>query len=231
MTVGLIAVHALLALTVFLVLLNRYLEGTRYRAADIMLGWLWISLLGVAFFGFGRKAGLLAIALSFPYGWLSRPVAWYLAFRIPGEALSSELRRECGRLLMSGLWMLAAVGGGWMLESGSPTGRSITGIELTLVLPLWAEALHHAWRIGRRHRWIRSIAWSGVGALMATEGVVTLARQFHALLENQLSPGGLPEAPFLLIYSLGFISIFMGLSIFIAGVGFRILSDVRRGRT
>ena len=227
MTIGLLVVHTCLALTVFLVILAGHLEGA--KRADGFLGFLWVALLGGTFFAFGWRAGVLGVLLSFAYGWLSRPVAWYLARRLLGDSTGPELRRTCGRLFLSGLWMLAAVGAGWMLGSGPAPGRIVAGIEWLLVVPLWAEALHQVWRGGATASgFLRAIAWSGIGALLATEGIVTLSRQIHALLDQV---EGLPGTPLLLIYALAFIVLYLALSAFAAVLGFRILSWVRRGST
>ncbi len=101
-------------------------------------------------------------------------------------------------------------------------------MEWGLALALWAEALHERWRMGRRDRWIRSIAWSGLGAGLATEGVVTLARQLHALVKDQTPLGCLSEGPASILFCLAVLFLLMTLSIFIARLGFGVLSDTRR---
>ncbi len=99
--------HAFLALTAFLVVLNGFLRGVKKTQIDAFLSILWVTLLGVSFVAFGWKAGLLSGGMSFIYAIAFRSLAARLAARIiggPGSrhvdlppAAVQRFSRELGR--------------------------------------------------------------------------------------------------------------------------------------
>lgn len=67
--------HLSLAIAAFLVVLNGFLRGSRKAQIDALLSVILVLLLVTAFWAFGWKAGAWAIALTFLYAGLSRPLA------------------------------------------------------------------------------------------------------------------------------------------------------------
>jgi len=76
------ALHALLALTAFMVVLNGFLRGANKSHIDVVLSVLLVSLFAAAFVAFGWKAGLLAVPLTFFYAIACRSLAARLAARL-----------------------------------------------------------------------------------------------------------------------------------------------------
>ncbi|MCL5802101.1 MAG: hypothetical protein M1283_06280 [Gammaproteobacteria bacterium] len=74
--------HASLALTAFLVVLNGFLHGTYKAHIGVFLSIFLVGLLVASFVAFGWKAGILALVLSFIYGIASRSLAARLAARL-----------------------------------------------------------------------------------------------------------------------------------------------------
>ena len=74
--------HASLALTAFLVVLNGFLRGTYKAHIDAFLSILLVVLLAATFVAFGWKAGMIALVLSIVYAIASRPLAARLAARL-----------------------------------------------------------------------------------------------------------------------------------------------------
>lgn len=95
MSVGLTIQHIGLALTAFLIVLNGYLRGREKAKIEATLSLLWLVLLGIGFFVFGWKAGLLGLVMSFVYALAARPFAARVAqkllrYRTTMEASSVE---------------------------------------------------------------------------------------------------------------------------------------------
>jgi hypothetical protein len=74
--------HALLAVTAFLVVVNGFLRGAKKAQIDAILSVILLGLLGTCFFLFGWKAGLAAIVLVFVYAIILRPIAARAAARM-----------------------------------------------------------------------------------------------------------------------------------------------------
>ena len=67
--------HAALAVTVFLVMLNGFLRGSKKAQIDAVLSVILVGLLVIGFVAFGWIAGVLALILAFVYATISRPLA------------------------------------------------------------------------------------------------------------------------------------------------------------
>lgn len=76
------AIFIALVLTLFLLVLNGYLEGTRKNQTDAILGGLIIGLLIAAFLVADWKIGFLVIAVAFILSRITPPLAARLASRI-----------------------------------------------------------------------------------------------------------------------------------------------------
>jgi len=74
--------YALLALVVFLVVLNGFLRGAKKVQIDAMLGLVLIALLIATFMVYGWKAGLFAIVITFVFSIVTRPLAARMASRL-----------------------------------------------------------------------------------------------------------------------------------------------------
>lgn len=77
--------HALLAVTAFLVVLNGFLRGAKKAQIDVFLSVILLGLLVACFVFFGWKAGVAAIALAFVYAIIARPLAARAASRLLGS--------------------------------------------------------------------------------------------------------------------------------------------------
>jgi hypothetical protein len=77
--------HVVLALTVFLVLLNGFLRGGKKAQIDAFLSILLVTLLGVSFARYGWKTAVRAVVLSFIYAIAFRPLASHIAARLLGR--------------------------------------------------------------------------------------------------------------------------------------------------
>lgn len=84
MATRLLVLHFGLVLTVFLVMLNRYLRGSAKPAIDAALSVVWLGLLVAALLLCGWRAALLGLVLSFAYGAVTMPIARSVARRILG---------------------------------------------------------------------------------------------------------------------------------------------------
>lgn len=84
MNSSLILIQIGLGLTVFFLILNGHLRRADRTMLDVVLGLFWLSLLGVAFIFFGWKFGVTALASSFLYAVVSKPIAVLLARRTLG---------------------------------------------------------------------------------------------------------------------------------------------------
>ena len=82
MSVGLIIMHAVLALVAWLIMLNGYLRGRLKLHVDAFLGACWLGLLIAVFVAYGWKTGLLALSLSLVYGAILSPVARVVAAKM-----------------------------------------------------------------------------------------------------------------------------------------------------
>ena len=103
---GLILLYVGLALLVFLLVLNGHLRKPYKIQVDVALGILWVSLVGVGFFSFGWKIGVVSLVASLIYGLLSKPIATLIArrmlgywtiFRLPWSVSSADLTDEALR--------------------------------------------------------------------------------------------------------------------------------------
>lgn len=74
--------HASLALTAFLMVLNGFLRGASKARINAFLNILLVGLLAASFVAFGWKAGMIALVLSYVYAFASRPLAARLAARL-----------------------------------------------------------------------------------------------------------------------------------------------------
>ena len=77
--------HALLAATAFLVVLNGFLRGAKKAQIDIFLSVILLGILVAFFIFFGWKAGVVAIVLAFIYAIAARPLAARVAARLLGS--------------------------------------------------------------------------------------------------------------------------------------------------
>ena len=74
--------HAALATTVFLVVLNGFLRGSKKAQIDAFLSVVLVGLLVIGFIAFGWITGVLALIIAFGYARISRPLAAALAGRL-----------------------------------------------------------------------------------------------------------------------------------------------------
>ena len=74
--------HAALAVTVFLVMLNGFLRGSRKAQIDAVLSVILVGLLVIGFIAFGWILGGVALILAFVYAKISRPLAAATAARL-----------------------------------------------------------------------------------------------------------------------------------------------------
>jgi len=84
--------HALLAVTAFLVVLNGFLRGAKKAQIDVFLSAVLLVVLVACFVFFGWKAGLAGIALAFVYAICARPLAARAAARLLGGGEGSTGR-------------------------------------------------------------------------------------------------------------------------------------------
>ena len=68
MSIGIVILHAVLAIVVWLMMLNGYLHGTLTAHIEAFLGVCWLGLLVTIFVTYGWQAGLLALPMSVVYG-------------------------------------------------------------------------------------------------------------------------------------------------------------------
>lgn len=76
------AIYAFLVVVAFLSVLNGFLHGAKKAKLDAVLGLLLVGLIAASFVVAGWKFGLLAVAVAFVGGMLTRPLAVRLAFRL-----------------------------------------------------------------------------------------------------------------------------------------------------
>lgn len=81
-------VHAALAGTAFLAVLNGYLRGAAKAKVDGFLSLVWVGLLASAFLFFGWGHGLIALGFSFVYAMTANPLAKILARKMLGYRTS-----------------------------------------------------------------------------------------------------------------------------------------------
>lgn len=77
--------HALLAVTAFLVVLNGFLRGAKKAQIDVFLSVILLGLLVACFILFGWKAGVATVVLAFVYAIIARPLAARVAAQLLGS--------------------------------------------------------------------------------------------------------------------------------------------------
>ncbi len=84
MSIWLTIMHAALAGTAFLAVLNGYLRGAAKAKIDGFLSLVWVSLLATVVLFFGWRHALIALGLSFVYAMAANPLAKILARKMLG---------------------------------------------------------------------------------------------------------------------------------------------------
>jgi hypothetical protein len=84
MSTWLMMMHAALAGTAFLAVLNGYLRGAAKAKIDAFLSLVWVGLLVTVVLFFGWRHALIALGLSFVYAMAANPLARILARKMLG---------------------------------------------------------------------------------------------------------------------------------------------------
>lgn len=95
----------ILAIVAFLIMLNGFLRGSKKLQIDVLLGFLLIGSIVVAFTVYGWKSGLIAIGIAFIVAMLSRPFAAKAASKL--LAIGTDKQKDSTRLPPSTLQQIS----------------------------------------------------------------------------------------------------------------------------